>query len=179
MLNAAQTRPPDLLKGRFRAALSFWWFAYPPRQNPAATVIERDAHALDRSQGGTLDLHEESGLLALNRAGLSEAFLKVARYEDQGDRLLDRSGHVHFEYEEAGAGARPEVDRTALRGLLLDALPPSCVRWDSVVHEVSPAGKGNWNVVVDNHNEGPHNEGPHSEGPHSEGPHSEGSHSEG
>jgi 2-polyprenyl-6-methoxyphenol hydroxylase-like FAD-dependent oxidoreductase len=121
----------------------------------AATVFERDAHALDRSQGGTLDLHEESGLLALNWAGLSKAFLKVARYEDQGDRLLDRSGHVHFEYEEAGAGARPEVDRTALRGLLLDALPPGCVRWDSVVHEVSPAGEGNWNVVIDGHSEGP------------------------
>ena len=82
-------------------------------------------------------------------------FLKVARYEDQGDRLLDRSGHVHFEYEEAGAGARPEVDRTALRGLLLDALPPSCVRWDSVVREVSPAEEGNWNVVIDGHSEGP------------------------
>jgi 2-polyprenyl-6-methoxyphenol hydroxylase-like FAD-dependent oxidoreductase len=121
----------------------------------AATVFERDAHALDRPQGGTLDLHEESGLLALNRAGLSEAFLKVARYDDQGDRLLDRSGNVHFEYEEAGAGARPEVDRTALRGLLLDALPPGCVRWDSVVRDVSPAGEGKWSVVLDDHSEGP------------------------
>jgi len=121
----------------------------------ASTVFERDAHALDRPQGGTLDLHEESGLLALSRAGLTDALLKVARYEDQGDRLLDRSGHVHFEYEEAGDGDRPEVDRTALRGLLLDALPPGCVRWNSVVRDVSPAGEGNWNVAVADHGEGP------------------------
>jgi 2-polyprenyl-6-methoxyphenol hydroxylase-like FAD-dependent oxidoreductase len=121
----------------------------------ASTVFERDAHALDRPQGGTLDLHEESGLLALSRAGLTDALLKVARYEDQGDRILDRSGHVHFEYEEAGDGDRPEVDRTALRGLLLDALPPGCVRWNSVVRDVSPAGEGTWNVAVADHGEGP------------------------
>jgi len=121
----------------------------------ASTVFERDAHALDRPQGGTLDLHEESGLLALSRAGLSEAFLKVARYEDQGDRLLDQHGHVHFEYEEAGAGDRPEVDRTELRSLLLDALPAGCVRWGSVVRDVSPAAVGGWQVVFDGHSEGP------------------------
>jgi 2-polyprenyl-6-methoxyphenol hydroxylase-like FAD-dependent oxidoreductase len=114
----------------------------------AATVFEHDAHAHDRPQGGTLDLHEGSGLLALDRAGLTDAFLKVARYEDQGDRLLDRSGHVHFEYEEAGAGDRPEIDRTALRDILLRALPSHCVCWDSDVRSVSPAGDNIWNVVV-------------------------------
>jgi 2-polyprenyl-6-methoxyphenol hydroxylase-like FAD-dependent oxidoreductase len=114
----------------------------------AATVFERDAHARARPQGGTLDLHEESGLLALDRAGLTEAFLKMARYEDQGDRLLDRSGHVHFEYEEAGAGDRPEIDRSALRDILLEALPSQCVRWDSVVCSMSPAGDNTWNVMV-------------------------------
>jgi 2-polyprenyl-6-methoxyphenol hydroxylase-like FAD-dependent oxidoreductase len=110
---------------------------------------------LDRPQGGTLDLHEESGLLALNRAGLTGAFLKVARYEDQGDRLLDQSGHLHFEYEETGAGDRPEVDRTALRSLLADALPSGCVRWGSAVREVSSAGEGKWNVITDDRTEGP------------------------
>lgn len=121
----------------------------------ASTVFERDAHALDRPQGGTLDLHQESGLLALKCAGLTEAFLKIARYEDQGDRLLDQQGHVHFECEEAGAGDRPEVDRTALRSLLLESLPSGCVRWDSVVREVSPAATGGWNVVLDAGMEGP------------------------
>ena len=118
------------------------------RHGIAATIFERDAHAHDRPQGGTLDLHEESGLLALDRAGLTDAFLKVARYEDQGDRLLDRNGHVHFEYEEAGAGERPEIDRTALRDILLEALPPHCVRWDSDVSSVSPADDGTWSVQI-------------------------------
>jgi len=46
VLNAAQTRPPDLLKGRFRAALSFWWFAYPPRQSFSIGIIGYDSHLL-------------------------------------------------------------------------------------------------------------------------------------
>lgn len=121
----------------------------------ASTVFESDAHSLHRPQGGTLDLHEESGLLALDRAGLTEAFLTVARYEDQGDRLLDQHGQIHFEYEEAGAGDRPEVDRTALRSLLLDALPADCVRWASKVRDVTPSAAGQWHVTVDDRIEGP------------------------
>jgi 2-polyprenyl-6-methoxyphenol hydroxylase-like FAD-dependent oxidoreductase len=121
----------------------------------ASTVFERDAHADDRPQGGTLDLHEESGLLALERAGLTKAFLEIARYDDQGDRLLDHNGHVHFEYEEAGAGDRPEVDRSALRRILLEALPPDCVRWSSVARSVSPAGTDTWNVLVGEQSFGP------------------------
>jgi 2-polyprenyl-6-methoxyphenol hydroxylase-like FAD-dependent oxidoreductase len=121
----------------------------------AATVFERDAHALDRPQGGTLDLHEESGLLALEHAGLTAEFLKVARYDDQGDRLLDHRGRVHFEYEEAGAGNRPEVDRSALRSFLVDSLPSGCVRWGSSVGAVTPSGAGSWNLVLDGRAEGP------------------------
>jgi 2-polyprenyl-6-methoxyphenol hydroxylase-like FAD-dependent oxidoreductase len=114
----------------------------------AATVFERDAHARSRPQGGTLDLHEESGLLALHRAGLTEAFMKVARYEDQGDRLLDQHGHVHFEYEEAGDGNRPEIDRTALRDILLEALPSERICWNHAVRSVSPLGDNTWNIVA-------------------------------
>jgi len=121
----------------------------------ASTVFERDAHALERPQGGTLDLHEESGLLALDRAGLRKPFLGAARYEDQGDRLLDQHAHVHFSHEETGSGDRPEIDRTALRRILLDALPPQYIRWGSPVRAVSPAAAGGWFVSVNGQDEGP------------------------
>ncbi|MGS0896087.1 FAD-dependent oxidoreductase [Burkholderia stagnalis] len=114
----------------------------------AATVFERDAHPLDRPQGGTLDLHEDSGLLALERAGLTDAFRAVARYEDQGSRLLDRSARVLFDDDGAG-GNRPEIDRTALRALLLDALPADCVRWGCAVRGVrlQPDGRAMLDVA--------------------------------
>jgi 2-polyprenyl-6-methoxyphenol hydroxylase-like FAD-dependent oxidoreductase len=119
------------------------------------TVFERDTHPLERPQGGTLDLHEESGLLALQRAGLTDAFHAIARYEDQGTRLLDARGQVLFEEQDAGSGNRPEVDRTALRTMLLDALPDATVQWNRPLREVQDNGDGRWTLVFDVGCEGP------------------------
>jgi 2-polyprenyl-6-methoxyphenol hydroxylase-like FAD-dependent oxidoreductase len=62
------------------------------------TIFERDesaASAWGRGGSGTLDLHEGSGLLALQEAGLMEEFKKRARYVD---RLLSKiPSNQHFE----------------------------------------------------------------------------------
>lgn len=124
-------------------------------QGITATIFERDTHSLERPQGGTLDLHEESGLLALQRAGLTDAFQAVARYEDQGTRLLDKHGQVLFEDPDTASGNRPEVDRTALRAMLLDALPDGMVQWNRPLREVLDNGDGRWNLLFDAGIEGP------------------------
>lgn len=121
----------------------------------AATVFEREAHPLERPQGGSLDLHEGSGLLALERAGLLDGFRAIARYEDQGTRLLDMGGRVLFEERDAASGNRPEVDRTALRALLLDALPGGAVRWNRPLREARCDGDGRWNLAFEGDREGP------------------------
>ncbi|HWX01467.1 NAD(P)/FAD-dependent oxidoreductase [Collimonas sp.] len=121
----------------------------------AATVFEQESHPLERPQGGTLDLHEESGLQALRQAGLMEAFLAIARYEDQGSRLLDKSGKVLFEDQDAASGDRPEVDRTELRAMLLQALPASCVRWGCAMREAQARDDGRWTLAFDHGSEGP------------------------
>jgi len=105
-----------------------------------ATLIERDAHAQDRPQGGTLDLHEDGGLRAIAAAGLGEAFARIARPEDQGDRLYDCRGELLFDAPGDAQDGRPEVDRGALRQLLLDALPAGAVQWGRAVREVMPVG---------------------------------------
>ncbi len=107
----------------------------------ATTVFERDAHAGERPQGGSLDLHPDTGQRAMRLAGLEEAFLAVARPEDQGDRLYDRDGQLLFDRDGAGDD-RPEVDRTALRQLLLDALAPGTVRWGNRIQSIEPAESG-------------------------------------
>lgn len=114
----------------------------------ASTVFERETHALERPQGGTLDLHQESGLEALKCAGLFEAFQPIARYEDQGSRLLDRHARVLFEDTEGFDESRPEVDRTALRQLLLDALPEDALRWGCGIVGVRARDDGRWDVVL-------------------------------
>ncbi|VVJ25159.1 Kynurenine 3-monooxygenase (EC [Amycolatopsis camponoti] len=103
-----------------------------------ATVYELDASPAARDQGGTLDLHEESGLRALAEAGLLDRFRAVAREEGEALRILDRHGVVRFEEtaEESG-GTRPEVDRGALKRILVESLPSGVIRWGTKVTAVS------------------------------------------
>ncbi|WP_028229528.1 FAD-dependent oxidoreductase [Paraburkholderia ferrariae] len=112
----------------------------------AATVFEREPHANWRPQGGTLDLHADSGQLALRRAGLEAGFLKIARYEDQGSRLYDKTGRLIFADDDAAGRERPEVDRTALRALLLAALPADAVRWGHGLQAVHANRDGTWDL---------------------------------
>lgn len=113
----------------------------------AATVFERDVTPNHRAQGGSLDLHADTGQHALRLAGLEAEFLGIARYEDQGTRLFDRDGVLHFEEEgEAADFDRPEVDRAALRRILLESLPPGVVRWGHRLLEVGPRDDGRWDL---------------------------------
>lgn len=120
-----------------------------------AAVFEREAHALARPQGGTLDLHAESGQLALQRAGLAEDLRRIARYEDQGSRIYDKTGALLFADDDAADGDRPEVDRTALRQVLLASLPDGTVRWGRGVLDVRPREDGTYDLVFDGGVEGP------------------------
>jgi 2-polyprenyl-6-methoxyphenol hydroxylase-like FAD-dependent oxidoreductase len=105
----------------------------------AATVCELDASPTARDQGGTLDLHEESGQHALAEAGLTERFRAIARLEGEELRILDKHGVVRFEESaEEGGGTRPEVDRGALKRILVESLPDGVVRWGTKVTAVAP-----------------------------------------
>jgi 2-polyprenyl-6-methoxyphenol hydroxylase-like FAD-dependent oxidoreductase len=78
---------------------------------------------------------------------LEEAFLSHARPEDQGDRLYDPDGNILFDHDGGGGGERPEIDRGALRQILLDSLAPGAVKWGCSVEAIQPHGEG-WQVVV-------------------------------
>ncbi|MBN9218967.1 MAG: FAD-dependent monooxygenase [Mesorhizobium sp.] len=112
----------------------------------AATVFEREEHALFRPQGGTLDLHVESGQLALRRAGLEQEFLRIARYEDQGSRLYDKNGQL-IVADDDDSGDRPEVDRSALREILLASLPEGTVQWGRDLREVYARPDGAYDLA--------------------------------
>ncbi|WP_076346653.1 FAD-dependent oxidoreductase [Paludisphaera borealis] len=121
-----------------------------------STVFEREASVLDRSQGGSLDLHADTGQHALRLAGLEDEFLSVARYEDQGMRLFDRDGVTHYEEEGGAADSdRPEVDRPALRRILLDSLPSGVVQWGRRVLTIETRDDGAFELIF----EGGHTEG--------------------
>ncbi len=101
------------------------------------TVFEQEPSADARPQGGTLDMHADTGQVALRTAGVYEPFRTLARPEGQQMRAIDpRTGEVVV--DEAPAGdSRPEIDRGQLRGLLLDSLKPGTVRWGRSIAEVT------------------------------------------
>ncbi len=101
-------------------------------------VYERDLDKNARVQGSPLDLHDKSGLAAIIKAGLLQEFknnfligadrMKVVNpnaeifYSDHDTKPRENFGHEHF---------RPEIDRGALRKILLESLRPETVVWNS------------------------------------------------
>ncbi|MFF3728724.1 FAD-dependent oxidoreductase [Streptomyces erythrochromogenes] len=109
------------------------------------TVYDLDASPAARDQGGTLDMHPDSGQYALRAAGLLDDFLAVARPEGQQMRMVGGDGRIVFDGippEADTAEGNPEIDRGRLRSLLLDSLKPGTVRWANKLTRVEPVGDG-------------------------------------
>jgi 2-polyprenyl-6-methoxyphenol hydroxylase-like FAD-dependent oxidoreductase len=97
-------------------------------------VYERDESEPSRRTGGSLDLKPTSGQRVVKEAGLFEEFKKYARWDDTLFVLADQQGEKYLEMgEERDA---PEIDRVALRKILLDSIPKEKVQWG---HELKAA----------------------------------------
>jgi 2-polyprenyl-6-methoxyphenol hydroxylase-like FAD-dependent oxidoreductase len=94
-------------------------------------VYDADLSATSRHQGGMLDIHRDTGQAALQAAGLLDAFGELILQGGDALRILDKTGAVRMSDE--GNGSRPEIDRGALRNLLLSSLPPGMVHWNAKV----------------------------------------------
>ena len=122
------------------------------------TLYEREPSSISRNQGGTLDMHAESGQKALNDCKLTDEFWKIAHPEADAMKIVDKHGRVTFEDEDEPpqgellphqpqeqdgnhvhrqgppGGNRPEVDRGQLRQILIDSLLPNTIKWS---HDLS------------------------------------------
>lgn len=108
-------------------------------------LYERDESKNVRVQGTTLDLHEESGLEALRRVGLIDAFYANYRPNAGRLRITDKHAVIHLDdhaAENAYAENRPEIDRAPLRHILLESLRPGTVVWNSYFVSMEKQDKG-------------------------------------
>ena len=111
------------------------------------TVYERDVNRDVRVQGATLDLHYESGLKAIEEAGLMDAFKTTYRPGADKGRVVDQYGNIiydehnqDYDKEFGDESFRPEIDRGDLRDILLNSLQPDTVVWNSQFITMSPVG---------------------------------------
>lgn len=104
------------------------------RRGIPAVVYERDATFDDRAHlGGCLDLGWETGQRAFRDNGLQEVFDQNSRAEGDSYKLYDADGSlihaVIADSSKAVTDLKPEIDRSVLRKLLLDACPAESVKW--------------------------------------------------
>ncbi|CAL9328970.1 FAD-dependent oxidoreductase [Streptomyces sp. enrichment culture] len=111
------------------------------------TVYESDSSPAARPQGGLLDIHDDSGQLALAAAGLTEEFRAMVLEGRQAVRVLAPDGTVLLDQPDDGTGGRPEIQRGDLRQLLLDSLPAGTVRWGRKAARVRALGAGRHEVT--------------------------------
>ena len=106
-------------------------------------VFELDASATARDQGGELDLHEDSGQIAIREAGLLDEFLARSRPEAQVSQVFDKHGAIHMSLGLADEKiTRPEIDRRALRDLLAASLEPGTLQWGRQLKRVDRKTEG-------------------------------------
>lgn len=94
------------------------------------TVYERDTDPEARIWGGTLDLHKSSGQAAMKKAGLLQTYYDLAL--PMGINFADRYGNILSTRNPTPENKfdNPEINRNALRKMLLDSLKSNTVIWD-------------------------------------------------
>lgn len=137
-------------------------------QNSIVKVYERDLNSEVRVQGSPLDLHEDSGLIAMKQADLLNEFYKNIRPNASKARIVDQNFNLKFDEhsiikeslqtnsEENNSNSlqdiskpRPEIDRSVLRNILLNSLSPDSIVWNSQFTAMEKENEG-WRVHFKN-----------------------------
>jgi tetracycline resistance monooxygenase len=100
------------------------------QNNIDLTVYERDIDPQARIWGGTLDLHKKTGQEAMKKAGLLQTYYDLAlpmgiNFTDEHGNILSTRNPTHENQFD-----NPEINRNALRKMLLDSLKSDTVIWD-------------------------------------------------
>lgn len=113
------------------------------------TIFEGEKSLDARSQGGTLDLHKESGLEAMRRCGLYEKFLEYARFDGEAFTVANKDLKKFIcmaGTDEKSSRGRPEIDRVRLREILVNSLPDGVIQWGWYLKSVEEVDDGSFSL---------------------------------
>lgn len=105
------------------------------------TIFEGESSMSVREQGGSLDLHTNTGLKSLREAGLYEDYEEYARYDGEALNVVDKNLVSVIRIggtAEASSRGKPEIDRARLRQVLVNSLPEGTIRWNCRLRSVDP-----------------------------------------
>lgn len=112
-------------------------------------VFERDLNKNARVQGSPLDLHDDSGLAAIRKAGLLEEFKQNYLIGADRELIMNENAEIFYSDHESKPEEdfgkrhfRPEIDRGTLRKILLESLQPETVVWNSHFVSMEKQGEG-------------------------------------
>ncbi|KAI9711308.1 MAG: hypothetical protein M1820_002295 [Bogoriella megaspora] len=115
------------------------------RAHIPVTIFESDSSISSRSQGGSLDLHTNSGLAAIKELELLSEFEEHARYDGEALAVADKRNQRYLSLSGSSSNEKsrgsPEIDRVRLREILSAPLDESgIIRWNCRVKSVSADG---------------------------------------
>lgn len=96
---------------------------------------------------GMLDLHEDTGLAAIQTCGLEAEFRAALGACSEATRVRDPSGRLLYSDEGEGSN-RPEIPRASLVELLANSLPEGVISYNTKVASVTLEIKEGANEVV-------------------------------
>jgi 2-polyprenyl-6-methoxyphenol hydroxylase-like FAD-dependent oxidoreductase len=109
------------------------------------TVFEGEASSDARSQGGTLDLHNDTGIAVLKECGLYAKYEKYVRYDGEANAIADKNNKRYINLSGSSnsknSRGRPEIDRSKLRDVLASPLSEKgIIRWGHYLKSVDANG---------------------------------------
>ena len=119
------------------------------QNNIDITVYERDIDPQARIWGGTLDLHKSSGQETMKKAGLLQTYYDLAlpmgiNFADEHGKILStRKPTPENQFD------NPEINRNALRKMLLESLKTHTIIWDRKLAGLEEQN-GKWILDFDN-----------------------------
>ena len=101
---------------------------------------------------GSLDLHVESGLKALQACGLSSNISSLPSCCSENLLLADKSGTIKYS-DDGHDGTRPEIPRNTLNDLLLSSIPEDSVKWEHKLLSISQSPDQRWKLAFQDQEE--------------------------